>query len=251
MEVSPAPINVSAEWLRTPDQWDHNGPDGPFSDRKLARIQFAAALTEAIESRIITDRRPLLLAAEQLARDQLPTGAWDFDGADAIGGPTTYGRALATVLARRVLLVADRQRFQDAIGRCDDWLRMVEPRSVIDAAAVLWGVSGASDEPAAAQQRRCRDLLQRGQGDDGGWGPYLTSAPEPFDTALAILALQSEPDESAREAISRGQDYLVRLQQSDGSWPETTRPLPRESYSQRISTTAWVTLALLGITAPP
>jgi hypothetical protein len=31
----------------------------------------------------------------------------------------------------------------------------------------------------------------------------------------------------------------------DGSWPETTRPAGQESYAQRISTTAWATLALI------
>jgi hypothetical protein len=175
----------------------------------------------------------------------LPSGAWDFEGAELIGGPTTYGRALATVQARRVLLLADRQRFAETIQRSDEWLRNAEAKSVINAAAILWGLKDARDEQAAAARQRCREVLQHGQTEEGGWGPYVMSQPEPFDTALAILALAGESDQIARDARLHGFTYLVRAQLKDGSWPETTRPLPRESYSQRISTTAWATLALL------
>jgi hypothetical protein len=240
-----AALKASADWLSSPEQWDHNGPDGPFSDRKLARIQFASALAMALETGIVTDRKPLVVAAEQLARDQEPSGTWTLDGDVSVGGATTYGRALATVSAGHVLVAADRQRFRDPIARCDGWLRTVETRSVIDSSAVLIGLSGATDEAGLTQRRRCSEILRRGQGDDGGWGPFVASMAEPFDTALAILALRSETDDWAKESIARGQVYLVRLQQSDGSWPETTRPTPRESFSQRISTTAWAILALL------
>jgi hypothetical protein len=115
----------------------------------------------------------------------------------------------------------------------------------MNAAAILWGLKDAHDTQAADVRKQCRDVLQRGQTAEGGWGPYVTSQPEPFDTALAILALAGESDQIAREARLQGIGYLVRVQLKDGSWPETTRPLPRESYSQRISTTAWATLALL------
>jgi len=78
-----------------------------------------------------------------------------------------------------------------------------------------------------------------------------------FDTALAVLALATlnlEPrlarstyrPEELKEAIARGRAYLVSQQRPDGSWPETTRPAGQESYAQRISTTGWALLALLG-----
>lgn len=238
-------IKEAAQWLGRPDDWDQNGPDGPFSDRKLARIQFASALAEATERGIVADRKPLINAAEQVAREQLPTGVWDFEGVDSLGGPITYGRTLVTVQARRVLLLADRKQHRQAIERSDDWLRKIEPRSVIDSAAVLTGLGEASDDPAEAQRQRCLDILKRGQTDEGGWGPYVTSNPEAFDTALVVLALAAQPATRVGKAQSRGVSYLIRSQLSDGSWPETTRPLPRESYSQRVSTTAWATLALL------
>jgi squalene cyclase len=126
----------------------------------------------------------------------------------------------------------------------------------MDASAVLLGLEGDTDPAAAAQRARCLDVLARGQAPDGGWGPYVTSQSEPFDTALAVLALDgvrragglSMAPYAARElddAIDRARAYLLSLQDADGSWPETTRPPNLESYAQRISTTAWALMALL------
>src|SRR5437588_9299128 len=33
-------LEDTSRWLLRPQQWDHNGGDSPFSDKKLARIQF-------------------------------------------------------------------------------------------------------------------------------------------------------------------------------------------------------------------
>ena len=77
-------------------------------------------------------------------------------------------------------------------------------------------------------------------------GPYLKSAPEPFDTAIAILSLvQQSKRPDVKQQIEAGRAYLTSCQLTDGSWPETTRPSGAESYAQRISTTAWATLAML------
>src|SRR2546426_2310157 len=43
-------LDDTSAWLATPDRWDQNGGEGPFSDRRLARIQFAAALRTAVET---------------------------------------------------------------------------------------------------------------------------------------------------------------------------------------------------------
>src|SRR5258705_6390490 len=40
----------TAKWLLEPGKWDNNGGNPGFGDKKLARIQFAAALSEAYVS---------------------------------------------------------------------------------------------------------------------------------------------------------------------------------------------------------
>ena len=88
--------------------------------------------------------------------------------------------------------------------------------------------------------------MRQGQSDDGGWGPLVQSPPEPFDTALAILALaQGKPLPDVKNMIARGRAFLIAQQRKDGSWMETTRPAGDVSYAQRISTAGWATLALL------
>lgn len=244
----PQALDASLAFLTQPASWRHNGPDGPFNDLELARIQFAAALGEAVATGAVAtgpgvEEGPLFDAAQQLQTAQADSGAFEFVGADALGEPATYGRTLATVLARRTLQRAGSAKFASAIERSGDWLRGNSSRSVLDAAALLWGLEETPEN--AAQRDRCREITLRGQQPDGGWGPYETAASEPFDTALALLALQTSSGEAERHAVARGRAYLRGQQQADGSWPETTRPTPRESLAQRVSTTAWALLALL------
>jgi squalene cyclase len=145
---------------------------------------------------------------------------------------------------------------QSSLAKASGWLRTTSPITVLDASAVLLGLERDSDPAAATQRGRSLAILQRGQGPDGGWGPYVTSQSEAFDTALALLALAglrpvdalSTAPYSARDldaAIERGRASLLRTQNPDGSWPETTRPPNGDSYAQRISTTAWALMALL------
>jgi hypothetical protein len=61
-----------------------------------------------------------------------------------------------------------------------------------------------------------------------------------------LLALaQSERSPRVIDMIARGRAFLIAQQQRDGSWIETTRPAGNVSYAQKISTTGWVTQALL------
>src|SRR5882724_5676879 len=41
-EVPPTAFVGTSNWLTTPVRWDHNRGNPAFSDKKLARIQFAA-----------------------------------------------------------------------------------------------------------------------------------------------------------------------------------------------------------------
>jgi hypothetical protein len=237
-------------WLTRPDDWDHNGGEGPFSDKRLARIEFTSALADAIQTHQLDDVGPLRRAAERLAADQAPDGSWPLEGGDLLGSPATYGRPLATLMASEALSRADPVRYQKAIDSARRWLLAHEVRNVMDAAVVLWtcGPTG----PAAIRQR-CLDFLRPAQSSDGGWGPYPASPPEPFDTALVLIALirsHPRPDPEIRGQIRRGREFLASIQQDDGSWPETTRPAGAVSYAQRLSTTGWATLALVATRDP-
>jgi hypothetical protein len=119
------------------------------------------------------------------------------------------------------------------------------------------------DPDAVSERHRLLKLLADGQSTDGGWGPYVTAPPEVYDTAIALLALTALRDAARstrptslrvhpggplvnlEEMIARGRRYLIARQFDDGSWLETTRPTGAESYAQRLSTTAWATMALL------
>jgi hypothetical protein len=250
------------EWLRTPAQWEHNAGRGDASDdRILARIQFAGALAAALDGNL-APRDALAEAASDLARDQHADGSWRLDSSESLGSPATYGLALATSSARSTLHQAHDPRFASALARADGWLRTLDVKTVLDSSAVVLGLERATDEAALNQRRKSLALIKNGEAPGGGWGPYVTSAPEPFDTALAVLALQSLMDRPALaspileatelgDAVRRGRRFLIERQLSDGSWPETTRPSGQESYAQRISTAGWAAQALLASRTMP
>ncbi len=233
-------------WLTRPAGWDHNGGDGPFSDKRLARLVFTITLAAAVRTGRVSDRAALLRAAERMAVDQAADGSWIFDGEETPGSPAAYGRVLATFLARDSLAAAQPDRFRAAIDRADGWLLRREVATVTDASVSLMAAAVLGSPATVERRRLALDLLRRGQDDEGGWGPYVTSPPEPFDTALVLLALAKSGDsDQVRRMIARGRAFLIAHQHDDGSWTETTRPPGAESYAQRISTTGWATLALL------
>lgn len=221
-----AALESTDRWLRRPEGWKNNGPEVEYSDKKLATLQFAHALADDGPGEALT-------RAAGMVRDlQEPDGSWAVDADGQPGSPVTYGRTLATVVARRILLAAG---FADAAASAERWLQSRMPAGVLDAGALLLGGTARVD--------LCLAILRKGQTRDGGWGPYITSPPEVFDTAIVLLGLAGRP--GAEEMIRRGREFLIQSQNSDGSWPETTRPPGADSYAQRISTTGWATLALL------
>lgn len=104
-------------WLSRPARWDHNGGDGPFSDKRLARVVFTATLATAVQTEAIRDRGVLLRAAERLALDQAGDGSWPLEGEEAPGSPVAYGRLLATYPARARLAAAQPVPWRAAIAR--------------------------------------------------------------------------------------------------------------------------------------
>lgn len=250
LRVSPASTAVSGRWLSRPEDWETNRGDPAFSDKKLARLQFAAALVAKLELEPRADRSALQHAARLVAADQGADGSWRFGdgGAEepAIGSPATYGAPLGTALALRVLRSEDAAAFGVAIANAERWLSGIAIDNVPASAAVLLGLDRPGEAALVERRRDAAARLLGAQGSEGGWGPYPDAPAEAFDTALALLALASLEDRApAAPAIRRGRGFLIALQNEDGSWPETTRPTGGVSYAQRVSTAAWAALALL------
>lgn len=250
MAVPANALEDTSRWLARPTDWAHNGGEGPFNDKVLSRIQFAASLVEALDGGLVEDRQALERAANLVAEDQSKDGHWQIGAEGALGSPATLGNPLATVLARRTLYRADSKSHRERIAAADRWLRSIPVKTVLDAAAVTLGLADAKDDDARAQRERCLALIRKGEAKAGGWGPYVTSPPEPFDTAVVVLALARLPDSpEVKNMLRRGRAYLLSNQQRDGSWKESTRPAGGESYAQRVSTTGWATQALLSTRA--
>jgi hypothetical protein len=235
----------TTRWLEQPESWEHNGGEGPFNDKVVARLQFTSTLAAAVEAGFVKDRRTLMRALDRLAEDQTRDGSWPVQQARALGSPATYGRTLATSVGRNLLSTTGHDQFGTRVIEADRWLREQRVESVMDASATLLAL-GASRE-AQEVRKRCFETLRRGQSPQtGGWGPYVNSPDEVFDTALAVLALRTCTElPGANAMIARGREFLIANQGEDGRWAETTRPTGGESYAQRVSTAGWATLALL------
>ena len=235
--VPAAALADTTAWLQQPDKWDEIHGSPAASDKKLARIQFAAALAEAYRTGVIRDRVALLRAAGSLRKLQESSGAWLVDTGGLPGAPATYGAALATYIARHTLEASGDPQFQEAIARADRWFAAARPENLLDAAAMLLAMPRSEEV-----RRRCLPLLLSSQTSDGGWGPQPHVPAEAFDTAVVILALRAAGE---TKPIARARAFLLALQEPSGAWPETTRPAGGTSYAERISTAAWVMLALL------
>jgi hypothetical protein len=181
--------------------------------------------------------------ARLVAELQKPDGSWPSDADGTIGSPVTYGAPLASAIALRTLVATKERKFRGPILRGTAWFLEREPKNVLDAAATLLALERA---PLVEGRERCDRaiaILKEGQSTNGGWGPFVSSPPEVFDTAIAMIALASHRDRFA-EQIAAGRKYLLAQQLPDGSWPATTRPSGADSYAQKLSTTGWALQAL-------
>ncbi len=248
-------LDDTLAFLKQPSTWDQNKAPSGFDDKTLAKIQFASALAVA-ERHGKAASTDLEAAAKLLVAEQQPDGSWQLDSSQSLGSPATYGTIIATWSARSSLVASGVQPDNFTIVQTDRWIRGVMPENVLDASATILALELSSDVMAENLRRNCLSILRNGQSPAGGWGPYVTAAPQVFDTAMAVLALSSleaEPRlarsayrvEELKEAIANGKKYIVSQQKADGSWPETTRPANQESYAQRISTVGWAMLALM------
>ncbi|MGE0129447.1 MAG: prenyltransferase/squalene oxidase repeat-containing protein [Blastocatellales bacterium] len=239
--VPAAVLATTTDWVKRPGSWDENKGDPGFSDKRLANVQFAASLLSAFETGHVKDRQPLEQAARKLSADQNADGSWKIDAGNALGSPATYGTPLATYLALRTLKKTALSETKDVIERADRWLAQASPNNLLTAAVLL-----LANESSRSRQDQCLKLIRAAQTSDGGWGPYADSPPEPFDTAVVLLALSEfRREPGIDDLIRRGRGFLTAQQNPDGSWPATTRPPGGDSYAQMMSTTGWATLALL------
>ncbi|HEX5218711.1 MAG TPA: hypothetical protein VFZ59_04025 [Verrucomicrobiae bacterium] len=238
-------IAGTTAWVSSSSQWSDNKGDPGFSDQRLADIQFTASLASALEAGSAGNHQALEIAAIKVAQTQVADGSWPIDSANAVGSPATYGQALATFMAWDSLRRVSVPRIAAARQKAEERLSSIKADSVPNAAVLLlFGAKSLAVSPVTHQTSL--DFLRRAQTSDGGWGPYVDSPPEAFDTALALLALaEFQSQAGAPEMIRRGRKFLTQTQQSDGSWPATTRPSGGQSYAQQMSTTGWATLALL------
>jgi len=248
-------LDDTLAFLKQPSTWDQNKAPSGFDDKTLAKIQFASALAVA-ERHGKASAADLEAAAKLLVAEQKPDGSWQLDSSQSLGSPATYGTIIATWSARSSLIASGMQPDNFTIVQADRWIRGLTPENVLDASATILALELSSDVMAENLRRSCLSMLRNGQAPTGGWGPYVTAAPQVFDTAMAVLALSSldaEPRlarsayrvEELQETIANGRKYIVSQQKADGSWPETTRPANQESYAQRISTSGWAMLALM------
>lgn len=253
LAVPESALAETTAWLARPSGWDKTGGKAGVSDRRLARVAFASALAAATRTGHVRDRGALRTAADRLAREQDDDGSWRLEGEPSPGSPAAYGQSVATVLAREILHAADPDAFRASIGRADDWILRREPVAVADAAVMLMIPAMSASHDGPKRRRQALDYLIRAQGEDGGWGPFATSPPETFDTAIALLGLARSGDGSTpvRRALAQGRAFLLEQQSDDGSWAETTRPSGGTSYAQRVSTTGWATLALMATRERP
>jgi hypothetical protein len=233
-------------WLATPSRWDSNHGDPVFSDKQLANLQFALALASAVRTGAVTNREALQEAARRVLGDQQPDGSWRIEPPGNAGSPTTYGNALATYKAYTLLVESKLPQAAAPAANALHWLAMANPTDTPSAAAIVlaFGMEPETAVGTASREAYARLIAARTQ--EGGWGPYPGTPAEPFDTALALRALERvKPTVEISEMIAMGRQFLAAMQNPDGSWPETTRPAGGASYAQRISTTAWVVQSLL------
>ena len=182
-------LDDTLAFLKQPAKWDQNKAPGGFDDKTLARIQFASALAaaERFGKAASTD---LEAAAKLLVADQKADGSWQLDQSQSLGSPATYGEIIATWSARSTLIASGIQPDFFSIVQADRWIRGLAPENVLDAAATVLALDLSSDVMAENLRRNCLSILRQGQSaETGGWGPYVTAAPQVFDTAMAVLAL--------------------------------------------------------------
>jgi squalene cyclase len=243
--VSADALKSTLEWLQKPNEWGKSGTLG-FGDEKLATIQFGGALVDAMDAGIVVDKSLMARAAAQLLPHQEADGSWQVDAQASAPSAVTYGPVLATLMARRTLERAADNQLADAIARSDGWLRAADIASAVNAAAVVLAFENRMDVASKARVDAALSTLLSMQNSDGGWGAFARTPSEPFESAMALLAMNTVRERTGIEArIVKAREFLISVQSEDGGWPAARQSTTGETYARHISTTAWATQALL------
>lgn len=243
------------ERLREPEHESQSAESSPYEDPVLADLQFSAALATACATGAIEERAPLVRAAVRLGEHVAEDGRYLVVPERVTGAPVTWGNTLATVMTERVLRLADTPDLRPLADRCRHALLAARPERSLDAAALLLRFADpAADEAEEGAEcvAHCTQLLAASAASSGGFGPFVRSPAEVFDTAVVLLALEAVRRSGAQDEkslalaarIEPAIDWMIRQQEPDGSFVETTRPSGGVSLAQRVSTTAWALTAL-------
>lgn len=252
-----AALDETLAFLSDPAAWERNPQDKSFSDPALARMEFASALGVAARF----DRAPdaaIKTAANLLVAHQGADGSWALDTPSQEVTAAAAGPLVAAWLGRGTLMAAGREPDDFAVVSVDRWLRGASFDGVADAAALILGLDVAEDPMAERLRADALRLLRERQAADGGWAATAGGAPDVFVSALAVLALRTCESEAGlarkvyrleelRDAIQHGHAFLLAQQAADGGWPAARGASGQPSGAQRVSTTSWALLALLGL----
>jgi hypothetical protein len=237
------PLENSLLWLAQPEKWSENHGDPNASDQTLADLQFGASLLAAQKQFPDRFRDDLPRFARQLTARQEKDGRFDLESSDGLATPITLGPILLTACARDVFQ-SQGDEFRDSAKRANDWLINFKPRNTFEASSLLIALKKGDAEKSA--RAAARKIVIASAHSTGGFGPYVSSPAEVFDTALAVIALSRDDDaKKNRPLIDKAKKQLVAWQSDNGSWEETTRPSGSISYAHRIATTSWALEALL------
>ena len=234
------------EWYQEPDKWNEASNRELDLSPTLGLVQFAATSIEAQRQTLrpmppsgYARIRSLILAAQH------EDGSWHLENEGQLGSPATYGNVLGTLRALEILAKLPTAQSKTATDRAINWIDQQNPHASIELAAGSQILKLSTRPKEQAKSRLWLRRLRDQQNRNGGWGPFRSQFSEIFDTAIALIALCSQPKPDIEAGvILAGRSFLIENQESDGGWLETTRPSGGTSYAQHISTTAWALIAL-------
>ena len=194
-----------------------------------------------------------------LRNDQMPDGRWRLIANRPPLESSEFDVAALTMRALQMYSPkALRADYEKSVWRAADWLRSAEPKSTVDRAGQILGLTWAGDSKDSLKKLAANVLAE--QREDGGWSQLPSMASDAFATGQVLTALHLSGTVAATDpAYQRGVKYLLSTQLEDGSWHVRSRAIPFQPYfeggfphgpDQWISAAAtnWAVMALIHAT---